>query len=101
MATMDWWIFGGVDVALGPHDVVRPDLAGWKRERLERPGAMRPIAVAPDWVCEVISRSTAVRDRVTKPALYARSGVTVGADDALTGPLAACERIADRCVLPA
>ncbi|MEY4582252.1 MAG: hypothetical protein RL701_6955 [Pseudomonadota bacterium] len=70
-----WWIFVEVDVALGPHDVVRPDLAGWRRERLLRPGATRPIEVVPDWVCEVVSPSTAARDRVTKRNLYARSGV--------------------------
>ena len=29
----------------------------------------------PDWVCEVISPSTAARDRVTKRALYARAGI--------------------------
>jgi Uma2 family endonuclease len=70
-----WWIFVEVDVALSPHDIVRPDLAGWRRERLPRPGSVRPIQVIPDWVCEVISPSTAARDRVTKRALYARAGI--------------------------
>ena len=70
-----WWIFVEVDVALGLHDIVRPDLAGWHRERLPRPGPKRPIEVVPDWVCEVLSPTTAARDRVTKRALYARSGV--------------------------
>jgi Uma2 family endonuclease len=70
-----WWMFFEVDVALSEHDVVRPDLSGWRRERLPRPGAMRPIDVVPDWVCEILSPSTAARDRVTKRALYAKSGV--------------------------
>lgn len=70
-----WWIFTDVDIAIGPHDIVRPDLCGWRRERLPRPGATRPIAVAPDWVCEVLSPSTAARDRVTKRRLYAQSGI--------------------------
>jgi Uma2 family endonuclease len=70
-----WWIFVEVDVSLGEHDIVRPDLAGWQRARLPRPGATRPIKVVPDWVCEVVSPSTASRDRVTKRALYARAGV--------------------------
>lgn len=70
-----WWIFVEVDVALGRHDIVRPDLSGWRRDRLERPGAKRPIGVVPDWVCEIVSPATATRDRVTKRALYARSGV--------------------------
>src|SRR4051812_33070219 len=71
-----WWIFVEVDVALGPHDIVRPDLAGWHRTRLPRPGAMRPIEVAPDWVAEILSPATAARDRVQKRNLYARAGVS-------------------------
>jgi Uma2 family endonuclease len=70
-----WWIFVEVDVQLGPHDVVRPDLAGWKRDRLHHPGEQRPIMVAPDWVCEVLSPSTAAHDKITKRNLYARSRV--------------------------
>src|SRR5262245_27705998 len=70
-----WWIFLEVDVRLGPHDIVRPDLSGWRRDRLPAPGEVRPIDVAPDWVCEVVSPSTASRDRVTKRALYARSKI--------------------------
>ena len=70
-----WWIFVEVDIQLAPHDVVRPDLAGWRRERLPDPGDLRPITVPPDWICEVLSPSTAVYDRVTKRDLYARHGV--------------------------
>jgi len=66
-----WWIFVEVDVRLARHDVVRPDLAGWKRDRLPDPGDTRPIDVVPDWVCEVLSPSTVVRDRGTKRDLYA------------------------------
>jgi Uma2 family endonuclease len=70
-----WWIFAEVDVVLGTHDVVRPDLSGWRRERLPKPGLQRPIQVVPDWVCEVLSPATAARDRVQKRSLYARAGV--------------------------
>lgn len=70
-----WWIFVEVDVQLGPHDVVRPDVSGWQRARLPNPADVRPIEVVPDWVCEVISPSTASRDRVNKRALYATHGV--------------------------
>lgn len=69
-----WWIFLEVDVRLTPHDVVRPDLAGWRRERLLDLEA-RPVDVVPDWVCEILSPSTASRDRVYKRHLYARHGV--------------------------
>src|SRR5258708_4967002 len=61
-----WWIFVEVDIALGPHDIVRPDLSGWRRERLSQPGSKRPIDVVPDWACEVLSPATASRDRVQK-----------------------------------
>lgn len=70
-----WWIFVEVDVALGPHDVVRPDLAGWRRHRLPDPGEKRPIDVVPDWVCEILSPSTSGRDRVTKRNLYAERDI--------------------------
>ncbi|HEY6880954.1 MAG TPA: Uma2 family endonuclease [Polyangiales bacterium] len=70
-----WWIFVEVDVAFGPHEVVRPDLAGWRQERLPRPGSVRPIEVVPDWACEVISPSSAARDRVRKRNLYAQVGI--------------------------
>lgn len=70
-----WWIFVEVDVQLGAHDIVRPDLSGWHRERLPDPAEQRPIGVRPDWVCEVLSPSTAATDRVTKRNLYARAGI--------------------------
>lgn len=70
-----WWIFVEVDVRLSPHDIVRPDLAGWRRERLSQPGRVRPIEVVPDWVCEVLSPSTAARDRITKRRLYAQAQI--------------------------
>jgi Uma2 family endonuclease len=70
-----WWVFLEVDVRLSPHDIVRPDLAGWRRERLANPWDVRPIDVVPDWICEIISTSNAGHDRVTKRELYARHGV--------------------------
>jgi Uma2 family endonuclease len=68
-----WWIFVEVDVRLG-EDVVRPDLAGWLRERLPKPD-VRPIAVVPDWICEILAESNEAHDRVTKRRLYAAHGV--------------------------
>jgi Uma2 family endonuclease len=69
-----WWIFIEVDIQLGG-DVVRPDLSGWRRERLPRPD-VRPITVAPDWVCEILSEKHEARDRVTKKRLYAERGIS-------------------------
>lgn len=69
-----WWILLEVDVRLG-QDVVRPDLAGWRRERLPSPWKQRPIEVAPDWICEVVSPSNAARDRLVKRRIYSLHGV--------------------------
>jgi len=70
-----WWILLEVDVRLSRHDVLRPDLAGWRRERLVDPWDMRPIDVVPDWICEITSPSNARHDRVTKAKLYLEAGV--------------------------
>jgi Uma2 family endonuclease len=56
-------------------DVVVPDLAGWRRERLPSVPDEAYIAVAPDWICEVLSPSTVSIDRVKKLAIYARERV--------------------------
>lgn len=65
-----WWILSEVDVAFGEHDVVRPDVVGWRRERLPEPWDIRPVMVVPDWICEILSPSNAAYDRVTKATLY-------------------------------
>lgn len=55
-------------------DVLVPDLAGWRRERLPALD-VSAIDVAPDWVCEVLSPSTTGRDRAAKLPAYAKAGV--------------------------
>jgi Uma2 family endonuclease len=70
-----WWILLEVDVQFTSHDIVRPDVAGWRRERLVEPWDTRPIEVVPDWICEILSPSNAALDRVTKAKLYAEHGV--------------------------
>jgi len=69
-----WWVFVEVDVRLGG-EIVRPDLCGWRRERLPDPD-VRPIDVVPDWICEILPESNAAHDRVTKRRLYAQHGVS-------------------------
>jgi Uma2 family endonuclease len=70
-----WWIMSEADVELAEHQVVRPDVAGWRRERLPRPWGNRPLTTVPDWVCEVVSPSKPAHDRVRKRRLYATYGV--------------------------
>ncbi len=56
-------------------DVVVPDLAGWRRERMPVIGTQAFFELPPDWVCEFLSRSTAVYDRSEKLPIYARAGI--------------------------
>ncbi|WP_257457915.1 Uma2 family endonuclease [Archangium lipolyticum] len=56
-------------------DVLVPDLAGWRRERMPKMPQVVGFTLAPDWVCEVLSPSTAVLDREKKMRVYAREGV--------------------------
>ena len=57
-------------------DVVVPDIAGWRRERMPVVPDAPYFELPPDWVCEVLSPSTRKVDRVDKLPIYARSGVT-------------------------
>ncbi len=70
-----WWIVAEPELHLGAQVVV-PDLAGWRRDRTPSipPDATR-IEIAPDWVCEILSPSTARRDRGEKLPIYAGAGV--------------------------
>jgi Uma2 family endonuclease len=70
-----WWILFEPELHLGP-DILVPDLAGWRRERLPKIEDTPPyFTIAPDWVCEVLSPSTQRLDRIKKLRSYAREGV--------------------------
>lgn len=69
-----WWILDEPELHLS-QEVLVPDLAGWRRSRLAALPEQAFFAMAPDWVCEVISPSTAALDRGKKLAIYAREGV--------------------------
>lgn len=57
-------------------DVVVPDLAGWRRERMPKlPMEAAAFELAPDWACEVLSPSTTMIDRAEKMPIYAREQV--------------------------
>jgi Uma2 family endonuclease len=55
--------------------VMVPDLAGWRRERMPEIANAPFFDLAPDWLCEVISPSTGALDRAKKMPHYARAGV--------------------------
>ncbi len=56
-------------------DVVVPDVAGWRRDRMPKLPDTAYFGLAPDWVCEVLSPSTEGIDRSDKMPIYAREGV--------------------------
>jgi Uma2 family endonuclease len=56
-------------------DVLVPDLAGWRRERLAVLPNDAYLTLAPDWICEVLSPSTTKMDRAEKLPIYARERV--------------------------
>jgi Uma2 family endonuclease len=57
-------------------DVVVPDLAGWRVERLPADARKQPFfTTAPDWVAEIASPASTQRDRLIKVPLYAARGV--------------------------
>ncbi len=70
-----WFLAVEPELHLGD-DVLVPDLAAWRAERLPaeaRVGAF--FTVAPDWVAEVASPSIRQRDRLVKVPAYAAHGV--------------------------
>jgi Uma2 family endonuclease len=71
-----WIILFEPELHLGskPHILV-PDLAGWRRERLPSLPDTAWLELAPDWVCEVLSPSTASKDRILKMPIYRTEGV--------------------------
>ena len=56
-------------------DILVPDLAGWRRERMAEYPETAYVTLAPDWVCEVLSASTRRLDLQGKRPVYAHEGV--------------------------
>ena len=71
-----WWIIDEPEVHFVlDTEVLVPDLAGWRRERMPSPPTGHKIPVVPDWICEIHSPSTKSTDREEKMPLYAHYGV--------------------------
>ncbi|XYH92686.1 Uma2 family endonuclease [Sorangium sp. So ce1128] len=76
-----WWILDEPELHFpdpaspGDVEVVVPDIAGWRRERMPELPDTAYFSLAPDWICEVLSPSTEPHDRKEKMPLYAREGV--------------------------
>ncbi len=77
-----WWILDEPELhfpdptAPGAVDALVPDLAGWRRARVHVMPDAAYCTIAPDWICEVLSKSTEDVDRDEKMPIYAREGVS-------------------------
>lgn len=69
-----WWILFEPELHMGD-DVLVPDLAAWRVERMPTVPNVAAFRLVPDWVCEVVSPGTGRLDRTRKVAVYARAGV--------------------------
>jgi len=69
-----WWLLNEPELHFGA-DVLVPDIAGWRRERMPTVPNVPHFSLAPDWACEVLSPSTEGIDRQKKLAIYARAGI--------------------------
>ncbi|WP_133511746.1 Uma2 family endonuclease [Candidatus Thiosymbion oneisti] len=67
-----WWIIDEPEIHFVRNiEVAVPDLAGWRRERMPYLPEDHRFEVVPDWICELLSPSTASKDREIKMPLYA------------------------------
>ena len=68
-------LFAPLDIVFSQYDVLQPDAVFFDAERRGRIDFYSPIRIVPNLVVEVLSRSTAVRDRGRKRSVFAHYGV--------------------------
>jgi len=64
-----WWFATEAEIQLAANQVFRPDIAGWRRDRLPALPSEVPITVRPDWVCEILSKNRR-NDLIKKKRAY-------------------------------
>ncbi|MFZ5481773.1 MAG: Uma2 family endonuclease [Myxococcota bacterium] len=69
-----WWLLLEPELHFD-EDVVVPDLAGWRRERMPEMPDVPAFTLAPDWICEVLSPRNTRHDRIAKMEVYLREEV--------------------------
>jgi Uma2 family endonuclease len=70
-----WWLMSEVEIVIPGRQPLRPDLVGWRAERMHELPEEFPVALRPDWVCEIVSPGDERRDTVIKYRDYARAGI--------------------------
>lgn len=71
-----WFIRPEVEIRFSRYLLLRPDLAGWRRESFPCDAELDSLlSVRPDWVCEVVSAGHRRRDTVEKRTRYADFGI--------------------------
>lgn len=69
-----WWIATEPDIYFDEENTLRPDVAGWRRERVPQRPTEMPVMIRPDWVCEILS-SNKRNDLIKKKRVYHRHHV--------------------------
>jgi Uma2 family endonuclease len=69
-----WIILYEPEIKFGDNILV-PDFAGWRKERFPGWPQENWFTMVPDWICEILSPSTARNDRINKMSIYARHEV--------------------------
>ncbi len=73
--TGGWWIMSDVSILYTKLErILEPDIVGWKRDRVPDKPTGYPIAIRPDWVCEV-SHTTWKKDTTTVYETLEAAGV--------------------------
>lgn len=70
-----WLILPEVEIRFPSSELVVPDVSGWRKERIAGFEHENPATVRPDWVCEILSDSTRLKDLGPKRELYARQDI--------------------------
>lgn len=65
-----WIILDEPELHLPDGDIVVPDLAGWRADRMLVLPEEAYFETVPDWVCEILSPSTEADDRADKMPIY-------------------------------
>ncbi|MFT3765990.1 MAG: Uma2 family endonuclease [Minicystis sp.] len=71
------WVFLTEQLVRFGSQTLRPDVAGWRRERYVEPpvGQDAVLGVRPDWICEILSDGNATNDTIKKKRIYHRHEV--------------------------